>query len=293
MATTNNSTAAVIETDSAAAIQKLLDTGITFAPVKDLHGYKPAVVIPAGYKLAGLEEDLDVPKRLKQTVKTYDAKSFSDYFTDFCTEDSRVFYDLEARKVVGVLDYHARKFSQPEDPQKKIFEGVAPSWNEHKVEAVFRKTKEWETWTKNNGEKKDPVPFARLLEDNQDDIFEPKGAALLEMCQKFEAKRAIEVESSVKQNGEYQLNYKEEVRGNTVAGSLQFPDQFVILIQPFEGSVHVKIRCRLRWTLTEQKKLLFWYDMVAPHKVEEAAVKAFLRDISEKIENPILAASLA
>src|SRR6185312_10118345 len=140
------------------AIALLLDTGSDRGKIRELAGHKPFTLVPEGHTLAAVPEDREKPRRIQQKVSTFTPESFVTYFTDFCNEDSRIFVDLAAPSVTGIIDYHSDK---------------SPEWCEHRVSVEFRYTNEWQAWRGRNQKSSDQESFAQFLEDNLVDIVNP------------------------------------------------------------------------------------------------------------------------
>jgi uncharacterized protein YfdQ (DUF2303 family) len=243
-------------------------------------GVRPFWFVPDGYEVqTATDEELEAPFRLKQTVTVYDPKSFVDYFTDYCNEDSRIFADLQAPSIVGVIDYHLAG-AGTED-------GTEPRWTAHRLVYKFRHTTEWRTWTEKNRVGMKQIEFARFIEDNLPDITHPPHADMLQVSRTMEAKKNVSFSSGVRlQNGELQLQYQEEIRGTAAQGTLEIPEVFKLRIAPFEGSDLYVVDARFRYTIKENS-LTLWYELVRPHKIVDDAVNKVVEAIRQGVTNPI------
>jgi uncharacterized protein YfdQ (DUF2303 family) len=133
------------------------------------------------------------------------------------------------------------------------------------------------------------VDFARFLEENLPDIVEPASADLLEVALTFEAKKSVEFSSGVRlANGQIQFQYDEVVRGTAQKGSIEIPEQFVLGVAIHVGGPAYRIPVRLRWRLQEGK-VVFWYEVVRPHRFIEDALKEIRERVAKETAIPILA----
>ena len=259
-------------------LKEALATGAAVSTVKAPEGVRPYLVVPAGFTLTPVTDpQLAEPWRLKQTVTVFDPKSFTTYFTDFCNPESRIFVDLQAPTIVGVIDYH---LPSPE-------EAVA-RWTEHRCLYRFRHTPEWLAWSGMNRKPMTQAVFAEFIEDNLPDIVQPSHADMLEISRHMQAKKNVHFSSGVRlSNGEIQFAYEEEIRGTASKGTLEIPEMFLISIPPFEGSESYRIQVRLRYSIKEAE-LAIRYELVRPHKIIEAAVNTVVETIRQGVDNPII-----
>lgn len=257
-------------------LKKAVDLGIASTGVKDFSVARPYIVVPGDSKIQEIPDySLAEPWRLRQDVSVFDPKSFSDYFTDYCNHDSRIFVDLQKPAILGVIDYHGA--------------GTEPTanWTQHRLNYVFRHTAEWKTWTAADRKTMKQVEFARFIEDNLPDIVHPAHADMLQISRTMEAKKNVNFSSGVRlSNGEIQLIYQEEIRGTAAQGTLEIPEIFKIRIAPYEGSDLYTIDCRLRYSIQENS-LGIRYEMVRPHKVLDDAVVRVVDAIRQRVTNPI------
>lgn len=261
-------------------LEKALNTGAAIPDIRTTPGIRPHWMQPDGYQVVSASDELlEEPWRLKQSVTVFDPKSFTDYFTDYCNSDSRVFVDTQAPTIVGVLDYHRQAAGDIKDP--------LPDWGQHRVTYRFRPTKEWTTWTAMDRKPVKQVEFARFIEDNLVDIASPAHADMLQVSRTMEAKKNVNFSSGVRlQNGEVQLTYQEEIRGTAASGTIEIPEIFTIRIAPFEGSDLYTVECRFRYQIIENS-LQLRYEMIRPHKIIEHAVNTVVEKIRGGLSNPI------
>jgi uncharacterized protein YfdQ (DUF2303 family) len=237
-------------------------------------------VVPKDYAVTNLEKYLPRPLRIRQKVELHDAESFLDYVNQYAVPNvSRIFFDGEQETFTGILDYH----EQP----------GTPAWCGHVAVYTARRSVEFTTWMNQNRKQMSQVEFARFLEENMPDVVEPASAELLQVALTFEAKKSVEFASGVRlNNGQIQFQFTEVIRGAAQNGTIEIPEQFVLGVPiHFHGPAY-RIPVRLRWRLQEGK-VIFWYEIVRPHKFIEDALKEIRERISEKTALALLAGSAA
>lgn len=220
----------------------------------------PYTVIPRGYMVASLAEYLPRPLRIEEQVTLHDTDSFIGYMNEYATENtSLIFFDADKEQFVGILDYH-------EKPEK-------PNWCDHVATFAVRRSVEFTTWMGSNRKQMTQVDFARFIEDNLPDIAQPPSAELLQVALTFEAKKSVEFASGVRlNNGQIQFAFDEVIRGTAQKGTIEIPEQFVLGIPIHMNGPAYSIPVRLRWRL-QDSKLIFWFEIVRPHKFLEDALK--------------------
>jgi len=208
----------------------------------------------------------------------YDAASFSAFVNRFKNQTSLVFADALGAKFTGVLDYH------PEGEDR-----LRAGWDQFRAEFPLRFTPSWKRWIEANKQPMTQADFAQFLEDQIPDIHTPAGAVIVELARTLEAKNSVSFESHVRaDNGAHVFGYAENIQATAGQGKVQIPSEFVLVLQPFEGSDKYTIQARFRYRITS-KQLLMWFDLV---RVEDVLKQAFTDEeakIREAIgETPVL-----
>jgi uncharacterized protein YfdQ (DUF2303 family) len=260
-----------------------IDYGRATAPVVNVPGFKPFILVPDRFETRDLENMREFPSHITQAVTVYNVPSFIEYFTAFFQPGvSRVFLDMygppsgKDPKLLAVLDYH-----QPEEDAGKP---DSARWCDHKLEFAFRPTREWETWKRSDRQDMSQETFARFIEDNLPDIIEPAAAEMFEVARSLDAKKSVDFSSAVRlTNGEVQFKYSETIAGSAQQGNLTIPEQFVLAIAPFEGSELYKLNARFRYRFSD-KGLYLRYELVRPHKVAEDAVNTVVQQLEEGLK---------
>lgn len=218
----------------------------------------PFILVPSGYQLQTLEQHLPAPLHARASVRMDDAASFVDYVNRYKRPDTVVFADLAGRKFEAVIDYHA-----PDQPM----------WGTHRVTLACNVTLDWDAWTKNSGQQKSQVDFARWIEDHLPNIAEPAGMDLLQMASTLEAKKDVQFKSSIRlSDGQHQVRYEETITGasGSQVGAFNIPNEFVLGLEPFQGVGLKRVDARFRYRIN-QSELKLWFELVRAQDVLEKA----------------------
>ena len=235
-------------------------------------------VVPKDYKIESLEAYLPRPLRIVQNVTLHDAESLIAYLREFAEiAQTQIFFDAERETFTAIIDYH----------------NAAPAWCDHVATFTARRSVEFTTWMNGNRKQMTQIEFARFLEENMPDIVEPNSAELLQVALTFEAKKSVEFSSGVRlNNGQIQFAYDEVVRGTAQKGTIEIPEQFVLGVSIHVNGPAYRIPVRLRWRLQEGK-VVFWYEVVRPHRFIEDALKEIRARVVTETAVPLLAGSIA
>jgi uncharacterized protein YfdQ (DUF2303 family) len=241
-------------------------------------GDTPFALVPEGYTAELLERHLPAPTRKRGNTRVQDQTGFLAVFKRHQTADSTVIY----------ADRHAAVF-------RAVFNddtAEQAGWKDHTVTYACPKSNEWYVWTKNDGVKMSQEQFARFIEQNLVDIYEPAAAHMLEISRELVAKKSANFSSSIRlSNGSHQFHYDEDIKGSTKSGNLEVPETFVIGLPVFLNGDAYKIEARLRYRIKEQQ-LEMWYELVRPHDVYEDAFNAVHAAIAEATGREIVNAEI-
>lgn len=233
----------------------------------------PYVMVPDGTTLVAKPEDREIPARIEQTIALHTPGSFVTYYKSFCAHWSVVIFDLERARYTAIFDYHIRD-GGPESPEPLA------DWCRHRAIYECPQTPEWKVWLANNSKAMNQTEFAFFIEQNVDDIRTPAGAEMLEIVTTLKAKTKVAFNKAIRlASGQNELTYNEVIDGKAgAAGRLRIPEEIVLGITPFQGGEAYAVRAKFRYRI-EGGDLRMWYDLMRPHKVDEAA----LADITAKI----------
>jgi uncharacterized protein YfdQ (DUF2303 family) len=269
-------------------IQSLIEVGrLAAAPTEVKNAGAVSVpYIVVGGKVTQLpelqfNEHAAAPERIKQTVTVFDPESFAAYYTLFNDENSRVFADETALKVLAVLDYHAAG------------DGNSPRWGQHRLLLTLRQSEEWKTWNGSNNRQLTQQQFAEFLEQNSTDIVTPNPASIREIAEDLEA--TVDVEFAAAQRmagGKVNFKYTETTK-TTVSGgkAVTVPDQFTLSIPVFIGGLPLQVGAFLRYRIKEQK-LVFFYTLLRPEEIVRTAFDQARTQIADNLSITIINGSV-
>lgn len=253
------------------------DAGKTVQPVHPVPGVPDlsVIVVKDGYrveKVDALQSLLPTPRRKVATVTLHTPASFVEYVQAFGDQHTLITADLAETRLDAWLDYHESGAG-------------SPRWREHKAQYVIRKTKEWVLWNEASGKPKSQVEFAQFLEDNLPDIATPPGADLLELVKNLQIKNDVRFTGKVNlASGARQLTYVETIQGSDSNGDMKIPEEFVLGLQPFEGSDRFSLTARLRHRVESGGALKLWVDLLRPHKVIEEAFEDIVAAVKIQLD---------
>lgn len=241
--------------------QVIVDTATAAAgPVDLAPGAAYTVVVPAGGDLRELDTQhlLETPRRKKGVAHLRTAGSLVQYVGKHGEEGpTDIFADLKQVSIVAVLNGHA---------------DLEPGWGDHKAVLIMVKTEQWARWLSRHRNIGTLEDFAEFIEDNLEDVAEPPGADLLELAQSFQATSSAQFKQARRlATGEVQFAYTETVDAKAgQQGQLTIPQEFTVVLAPFEGTEAIPITARLRYRVGGGS-LRIGYILDRPDKVEREA----------------------
>lgn len=273
-------------TDTTDNIQSAIDAGIATAkPLELVEGMDYAVVVPAGGTVERIDNDLDMyrtrPRRKTGTVTVRDAASFNAYLDKHGVEDTEIWADPVTHSLVAVINAHGAADTEANE------EGQ-PGWGDHRVRLDLAKTTAWQAWAKHNGQLLRQVDFAEHLEQRLGDITKPAGADMLELAQRFTAKRDVQFESSRRlADGQTQLRYHEQIDAKAGSkGDIAIPEAFELGLVPFEGAEAYKVTARFRYRINDGT-LLLGYVLDRPEDILRAAFDDIVQAVDKGEVPPV------
>lgn len=247
--------------------------------------YVRRVALPQGWSVDQFDDEHTQakPRRKKGQVTLADVDSFISYVKRHGSlESSTVWcsanYTDNRVRLVAILNDNG----EASDAQE---------WRDHRAMFVPLFSEEWKRWTATNG-KKNPFTqfdFAAFIEENNKDIVSvagsPSGGQMLEMALSMEANQDVKFKSSIRlQGGGVQLNYVADDDQQTIT-RMQLFERFTIGLPVFWNADPYQMDARLRYRVREGK-LTFWYELVRPDKILEAATKTLIENIKAQVGKP-------
>ena len=248
-------------------------------PIADLS----RIALPPGWTLAEKDDEklLETPRRKRAKVRVHDAESFIDYVkrhgslsyaTVWCEAD----YTAGKIAFTAILNDHGEEVAQA-------------AWRDHTAHFTPAFSEEWRRWVGKNKQAFTQADFAAFIEDNLKDIAtvegSPTGAQMLEMALTFEANQDMRFKSAIRlQNGGVQMSFVQDDDAQTLQ-KMQVFDRFALGLPVFWNGDAYRLDARLRYRVRDGK-LAFWFELIRPDKVLEAATQTVIGNIREKTGNP-------
>lgn len=242
------------------------------------------VALPPNWTLVEKDDEARVlahPRRKIARVRMHDSESFIEYIKRHGSlADSTIWCiaDYKAGKVnfLGILNDHGQEES-------------AASWRDHRATFAPEFSEEWIRWNAKHKQAFSQADFAEFIENNLKDIASidncPTGAQMLEMALTFEANQDMRFKSAIRlQNGGVQMSFVQDDDAQTLQ-KMQVFDRFSIGLPVFWNGDAYRIDARLRYRVRDGK-LTFWFELIRPDKVLEAATTTLIQIIREKTGNP-------
>lgn len=235
------------------------------------------IALPPGWSIETVDTAklLPGPRRATGTAKMTDTPGIVDYLHRHADDASALWIDSDPASAhlqfVAVLDEH-----YPD----------AAGWREHRAIYTPRISQEWTTWKAANGKQMRQADFAGWIEDQLPDIAEgdglPTGTQMLEMALNFEAKQDMRFKSAIRlQGGGVNMEYVSTDDNATIERMRVF-DRFAIGIPVYWGGARFRMEARLRYR-TAEGKLVFWFELIRPARVAEAAQLDLVKHMKEAL----------
>lgn len=250
-----------------------------------LPGVIPSVTrfaLPPGWSMAERDDEKleQTPRRKRAKVRTHDAESFVDYLARHGSGTHSTVW-CEADYLAGKVAFTAivNDHGEEEDPH----------WRDHTAHYLPTFSQEWKAWTGMHKKTFSQAEFAAFIEEYIKDIASaeglPTGAQMLEMALAFEANQDMRFKSAIRlQNGGVQMSFVQDDDTNTLQ-KMQMFDRFAVGLPVFWNGDAYRIDARLRYRVREGK-VTFWFELVRPDKVLEAATKTLIEQIRTLSELP-------
>lgn len=225
------------------------------------------VVSLAKYQ-AQADRAAEKPRRRIGTATHFELKSFVDHVNRFRGEASAVWADLDALKLIAVLNYH------PKGPDPH---GAA--WGDHRSVYACPLTQTWREWVAASGISLTQELFADFLDAYEVDILTgasqgddgpayPGSLDMIELARDLRVytKGTFEKEFD-RRTGTHTLICKTE-RGE---GSTEIPRAFLVALQIFEGGARYELEARVFFTMRDARPRL----MFKLHRYQDRLREAF------------------
>ena len=232
--------------------------------------------VPKGHDLQriDLESLLPAPRRAKLAASLDQPDSFLEYLQRHAGTATVVWCEFNPQT-------HSLAFEAVFDDRGAQQQ---PGWRTHRARYVPEHSAEWKVWARHNGsgQAMAQLEFAMFLERNETDIAAvegmPSSLQMMAMATAFEANSEKRVKSIVKiQGGGTRLDFVDDNDADTEADMKLF-EKFAIGIPVFWAGPGYRIDARLRYRHASGK-VAFWYELIRPDRVHEAAAKELIERI--------------
>lgn len=231
------------------------------------------LAVPKHYTIqeVDLERLLPSPRRTKAKAQFSDCASFLAYLERHANERSVVWADFNPQthklSFLAVIDEHAK--------------GLA-GWRSHVAAYTPEHSAEWKTWLGANAKPQEQITFAEFIERNELDIATQEGyptsLQMLQLATEFEANSDKRIKSVARlQGGGVRLEYVDDDHPETLAQMKLF-ERFQIGIPVFWAGPAYRIDARLKYR-HGKGTVAFWYDLIRPDRVHEAAAKEVIEAV--------------
>lgn len=241
------------------------------------------IALPEGWTLHEVDDERRMvrPRRKRGSVRLLDVDSFIDYLKRHGTLQHstiwcKVAYAQGEVSFKAILNDHSEK----ENGQH---------WCDHVATFEPEFSEEWKRWFKHDKKVFTQFDFAAFIEDNNRDIVGiegPSGAEMLHMAMNLEANQNVQFKSAIRlQNGGVNLTYAADDDQQTLTQMKLF-ERFTIGVPVYAAGDSFEVHARLRYRVREGK-LSFWYELVRPDKILEAATNGIIKRIEEETSLPL------
>lgn len=241
------------------------------------------LAVPKGFAVqeVDLERLLPNPRATKATATLTDCDSFLAYVKRHAAWRSAVWAKFDPQTFSlsfrAVFDEH---------------DLGRPGWRAHQATYTPDLSTEWKTWTGANKHPKSQLEFAEFIERHETDIATqdgyPTSLQMLALATEFEANSEKRLKTTVRlQGGGVRLDFVDDDDAATLAQMRVF-ERFQIGIPVFWAGPGYRIDARLKYRQTNGK-VSFWYELIRPDRVHEAAAKELIDRVRTGIDSqPLL-----
>jgi uncharacterized protein YfdQ (DUF2303 family) len=233
------------------------------------------LIIPDGYQARDVTDPHGLyprkPAYIKQQVVVQTLDSLVEYLNKYKTADTKLFANMDANAITGVIDYHGT-------------DGTA----EHAAHVVTMSlpfSEEWKLWTAADGKLMPQLEFARFIEENHPDVVEPNAAELIEIARDLHAARSIKLTKVVRtesDNESFTLDDDTQVRSNVTGQKVEIPHQFTLSIPVYFGESGIEMTAFLRWKLDPNDGMKLGIKLWRAEHVRQAMFKQIVTGAAER-----------
>ncbi|ADE14131.1 conserved hypothetical protein [Nitrosococcus halophilus Nc 4] len=237
-------------------------------------GECPIAIIPSNHHIEELSNLMERPTKTVSSFRSSNPDSFIAYIKKYRLENTAVFCDIEEGSIRGIIDYHGPSTAD---------------WCNHRAFLKCKKTPEFLSWEGDSEKVMSQTEFAEFIEDHLQDIVEPIGAQMLEICTTLRCKTKVEFNQATRlQDGNTQFLYSEESEaGAGQRGELRIPESIKLGIQVIEGGEHYELEAKFRYRIVSGS-LKMWYKLMRPERAYRDAVNDVYEYIRDELGKEVL-----
>lgn len=239
--------------------------------------------VRAGYEQTDLRHLLKAPVRIRAERTFRSVESFCEYVDDFDGPgEKRIYADLKAREVHGILDDHYVIHNGVESESNAPTEAI-PSWCDHRANFNPEFAADYLPWKNFNEKALKQVTFGEFLEDNSAAITSIDAATLKEIVMDLEVVRTTQFKKATNEaNGNVAFEFTEVDNEGKSKGqhTVKLPRFITVSFPIFEHGPAVTMNAALRYRL-EGSELTFHFKLSRLQQVEDAAFKSLVDEIKE------------
>lgn len=220
------------------------------------------------------------PGRIRQTVELATSESLIDYAKRFRDGRSVFFADVDADKIVCVLDYHSSSRDDISLGNPDAWQATtAANFGEHVAELNLRRSLEWAAWSKADGAMVQQLDFVRFLDDNRDDIISPDAGTVIDACRDLQSLRRVKFNAVARLDSDnVSIEFDDET--TATARQIDMPASFLVRMPVYFEGETVDIEAALRWRV-EDGKLLLGLRLKRAERVRQAMFRQVVGEIAE------------
>lgn len=216
------------------------------------------------------------PRRKIRVQAVHSPEAFIAYVKKHGLPETELYGDVFALAVTALID-----------AGQSVQDGNGAGRAEFRTVFQVRATPAWVAWKAHDAKWLEQEEMAEHFEDRLLDFIDPDGATMLEIAQTFQASRSGAFESSERlATGETALVYREDISATAGVKRLQIPDQFVVQLQPFEGSKAYKVNAHFRYRIRD-KHLRLSYKIDRPEDLVRTAFDDVTKAIGEGLKREV------
>lgn len=233
------------------------------------------LVVPNGFQEKEVSDayglKLAKPRYIKQTVTIETADSLVDYVNRFKGDDTVLFAEIAANRIVALVDYHA---------------AVEAAHVAHRAKLELPFSEEWTLWKGISGRMMQQLEFARFIEENAADIRAPSAGDLLDACRDLQVHRKVNFIKAVRTSSDNEsFEYSDETNATSKRDSIEIPTKFVLGLPVYFGDQEREIHAFLRWKLGDDG-LTLGIQLHRLEHVRQAVFKQIVQDVANRTNCP-------